>query len=75
MDAEGKGDFSGSLNDLASFGGNITKIEDGYSVQAQSNNAGAFVRALGAAKAADGGTAELSLRPVSYTHLTLPTKA
>ena len=62
MDAEGKGDFSGSLNDLASFGGNITKIEDGYSVQAQSNNAGAFVRALGAAKAADGGTAELSLR-------------
>jgi len=62
LDTRGKGDFSGSLNDLASFGGDITKIENGYSIQAQSNNAGAFIRALGVAKAADGGTAELSLR-------------
>tara|TARA_A200000113_G_scaffold170120_1_gene155027 strand:- start:2280 stop:5537 length:3258 start_codon:yes stop_codon:yes gene_type:complete len=64
LDAKGKGVFSGSLNDLASFGGDITRIEDGYSIQAQSNNAGAFIRALGAAKAADGGTAELSLRHI-----------
>ena len=62
LDANGKGNFSGSLNDLASFDGDLERVEEGYSIKANSNNAGSFVRALGAAKAADGGTAHLKLR-------------
>ena len=58
----GKGKFSGSLNDLASFDGVLERVEEGYSITANSNNAGSFVRALGAAKAADGGTAQLNIR-------------
>ena len=62
LEANGKGRFSGSLNDLASFDGDLERVEEGYSVRAYSNNAGSFIRALGAARAADGGTAHLSLR-------------
>ena len=40
----------------------MEKVEEGYSVNANSTNAGSFVRALGAARAADGGTVQLSLR-------------
>ena len=62
LEATGKGKFSGSLNDLASFEGVLERVEEGYSIRANSNNAGSFIRALGAAKAADGGTAQLNLR-------------
>ena len=62
LDDNGKGKFSGSLNDLASFDGDLERVEEGYSIRAYSNNAGSFVRALGAARAADGGTAQLNLR-------------
>ena len=62
LEATGKGKFSGSLNDLASFDGVLERVEEGYSIRANSNNAGSFIRALGAAKAADGGTAQLNLR-------------
>ncbi len=62
LEATGKGKFSGSLNDLASFDGVLERVEEGYSIKANSNNAGSFIRALGAAKAADGGTAQLNLR-------------
>lgn len=61
LEATGKGKFSGSLNDLASFDGVFERFEEGYSIRANSNNAGSFIRALGAAKAADGGTAQLDL--------------
>ena len=64
LDSTGKGEFSGSLNDLASFSGKLEKVRSGYNIRAISNNAGSFIRALGAAKAADGGTAQLNL-----THL------
>jgi hypothetical protein len=40
----------------------LEKVEEGYSINANSTNAGSFVRALGAARAADGGTVQLSLR-------------
>lgn len=62
LSASGKGEFSGVLNDLASFDGTLEKVEEGYSINANSTNAGSFVRALGAARAADGGTVQLSLR-------------
>ncbi len=62
LEANGKGKFSGSLNDLAFFDGDLERVEEGYSVRAYSNNAGSFIRALGAARAADGGTAYLKLR-------------
>ena len=62
LGSSGKGEFSGVLNDLASFDGTLEKVEEGYSINANSTNAGSFVRALGAARAADGGTVQLSLR-------------
>ena len=61
LDSTGKGEFSGSLNDLASFSGKLERVRSGFNMRAVSNNAGSFIRALGAAKAADGGTAELNL--------------
>ena len=67
LETSGKGKFSGSLNDLASFNGNIDRIDAGYSIVANSNNAGSFIRALGAAKAADGGSAQLNLRQLKDT--------
>ena len=67
LKSSGKGKFSGSLNDLASFNGNIERIDSGYSIVANSNNAGSFIRALGAARAADGGSAQLNLRQLKDT--------
>ena len=67
LETSGKGNFSGSLNDLASFNGNIDRIDAGYSIVANSNNAGSFIRALGAARAADGGSAQLNLRQLKDT--------
>lgn len=64
LDFKGKGEFTGSLNNLASFGGEINRTNEGYSITASSKNAGSFFRALGAVKAADGGTAELKLTQV-----------
>ena len=61
LDSTGKGEFSGSLNDLASFSGKLERVRSGFNMRAVSNNAGSFIRALGAAKAADGGTAQLNL--------------
>ena len=67
LGASGKGKFSGSLNDLASFNGNIDRTDTGYKIVANSNNAGSFIRALGAARAADGGSAQLNLKQLKDT--------
>ncbi len=64
LDFKGKGKFTGSLNNLASFAGEINRANEGYSITASSKNAGSFFRALGAVKAADGGTAELKITQV-----------
>ena len=36
LEATGKGKFSGSLNDLASFDGVLERVEEGYSIRALS---------------------------------------